>query len=263
MKNKIDKLMESLKYEKSMGLMTHIVTGYPTLKFSKKIAKTLVMSGADIIEIQIPFSDPMADGPLIVEACQKSLESGTRVMDSFKLAKYINIRLKTPVVIMTYANIVIRMGIDKFCRTCKKYGVSGLIVPDLPFDSEECRKLKFYLKKLNIHFIYVISPAIEDDRLKEIQKLASGFLYCTSRQGTTGKGKNFSKNINLYLSRVKKDFTFPLAVGFGISSLQDLDLIKKYAQICIIGSAIINIVKKNKTPKILSQISKFISKLKK
>ena len=261
MRNNIDIRIEQIKKEGRMGIMTHLITGYPTLSLSQKIARVLVKGGADIVEIQIPFSDPMADGPLIVEACQQSLDNGTKVSDSFKLANFVNNKLKTPVVLMTYVNIVIHMGIENFCNACKKYGVSGVIIPDLPYDSEESILLKKYANKNNVHVIYVISPAIEEKRLQEIKKQAGGFIYCTSRQGTTGTGKNFTKNLSLYLSRVKKATPVPIAVGFGMSSKKDFDLIHKYSQIGIVGSAIVNIIKSHKTSQILPVLSKFMFSL--
>ena len=263
MKNNLNNTIEKIKKGNKIGIMAHLVTGYPTFLLSRKIAETLVERGVDILEIQIPFSDPMADGPLIVEACQKSLDNGIHVKDSFKLAEFVNKNLKTPVVLMTYANILIHMGIEDFCINCRDSGISGLIVPDLSYDSEECKVLRKYAVKFGIYLIYVISPAVEDIRLKEVQKLSSGFLYCTSRQGTTGTGKEFSKNIISYLSRIRKNCSVPLAVGFGISSSKDLRLIRKYAQIGVIGSAIINIINRHKTSKILPAISKFINELRK
>lgn len=262
MKNKIDIVIEEIKKENRIGIMSHLVTGYPTFSFSKRIARTLVKGGADIVEIQIPFSDPMADGTLIVEACQKSLDRGTRIKDSFELAKFVSKNLNTPVVLMSYANILIHMGIKRFCVACKECGVSGLIVPDLPYDSEECKILKNYATKARVHLIYVISPAVEEKRFQEIKKLVSGFLYCTSRQGTTGTEKKFAKNISLYLARVRGKSSITLAVGFGISSSKDLSLIKKYSEIGIIGSAIIEVIKKSKNSEILPAISRFMSELK-
>ncbi|MFA6257490.1 MAG: tryptophan synthase subunit alpha [Candidatus Paceibacterota bacterium] len=261
MKNKIDIVIEKIKERKRIGVMAHLVTGYPTFSLSKRIAKALVKGGANIIEIQIPFSDPMADGTLIVEACQKSLDAGTRIKDSFELAKFVSKNLKTPVVLMTYANILIHMGIERFCVACKDSGVSGLIVPDLPYDTEECKTLQNYATKARVHLIYVISPAIEDNRLQEIKKLASGFIYCTSRQGTTGTGKKFAKDISLYLERVRGGSSIPLAVGFGISSSKDLKLIKRYSEIGIIGSAIIDVIRKSKNSEIVSEANKFMYKV--
>ena len=261
MKNNLDHVIEKIKKRKRIGIMAHLVTGYPSFEFSKKIAQALAKGGADIIEIQIPFSDPMADGPLIVEACQNSLDKGIKIKNSFELAKFVSKNLKTPVVLMTYANILIHMGIKRFCIACKKYGVSGIIVPDLPYDSEECKELQKYAKKMGVHLIYVISPAIEDSRLLEITKRASGFLYCTSRQGTTGTGKKFAQNISSYLARVRKNSSLPLAVGFGISSSEDLELIKEYSEIGIVGSAIVNIIRRHKNSEILAAISQFMSKL--
>jgi tryptophan synthase alpha subunit len=263
MKNNLDNTIEKIKVRKRIGIITHLVTGYPTIAFSKKIARTLVKAGADIIEIQIPFSDPMADGPLIVKACQKSINNGTQIKDSFELAKFITTELKIPVVLMTYSNIVIHIGIERFCIACKKHGVSGVIVPDLPYDSDECKLLQKCAKEIEVHLIYVISPAVEDIRLKEIQKLASGFLYCTSRQGTTGTDKNFFQTISSYLRKIRKASPVPLAVGFGISSLEDVKLVGKYSEIIVVGSAIINIVNQHKTLESLSAITKFINEIKK
>ena len=127
MKNNLGNVIERIKRENRIGIMAHLVTGYPTLVFSKRIARILVKSGADIIEIQIPFSDPIADGQLIVEACQKSLDNGTRIKDSFKLAKFVTENLQTPVIIMTYANILIHIGIKNFVLLAKRTGFLDLL----------------------------------------------------------------------------------------------------------------------------------------
>src|SRR5258708_10499239 len=131
MKNNIDVTFDKIKKEKRIGVMAHIVTGYPTLSFSKKLISTLVKGGADIIEIQIPFSDPMADGPVIVQACQTSLDHGTKVKNSFELAGFVSKKMNTPTVLMTYGNIIVHMGIRNFALECKKHEISGVIVPDL------------------------------------------------------------------------------------------------------------------------------------
>ncbi|MDD5050244.1 MAG: tryptophan synthase subunit alpha [Candidatus Pacebacteria bacterium] len=262
MKNNLDHIIEKFGERKKTAIMAHLVTGYPTLALSKKIAQSLVAGGADIIEIQVPFSDPMADGPLIVEACQKSLDNGTKVKDSFALAEFVEETLKTPVVLMTYANIVIHMGIEKFCDECRKYKISGVIVPDLPYDSKEGRELKKQAARKEIHLIYVLSPAIEKERLEKISRQATGFLYCTSRQGTTGTGKRFANDLHSYLKRVKKSSHLPLAVGFGISSHKDVKEIKPEGDIAVIGSAIIDLIQKTPTQKTLKTIEKFVERLK-
>ncbi|MDD5068449.1 MAG: tryptophan synthase subunit alpha [Candidatus Pacebacteria bacterium] len=261
MKNNLDRTIEKFGAGKKTGIMAHLVTGYPTLALSKKIAQSLVAGGADIIEIQVPFSDPMADGPLIVEACQKSLDNGTKVKDSFALAAFVDKTLKTPVVLMTYANIVIHMGIEKFCDECKKHKISGVIVPDLPHDSKEGEELKKQATRKGIHLIYVLSPAIEKERLEKISRQATGFLYCTSRQGTTGTGKRFASDLHSYLKRVKKSSHLPLAVGFGISSHKDIKEIKPEGDIAVIGSAVIDLIQKTPTQNILKTIEKFVVRL--
>lgn len=261
MKNNIDKVLEKIKKENQTSIMAHMITGYPNLETSKKIARALVEGGADIIEIQIPFSDPMADGNLIVEACQKSLDNGTQVKDSFELARFISKNLKIPVVIMTYANIIIYMGIKNFCNTCKEVGISGIIVPDLPYDTEEGEELKKHSERVEVHLIYVVSPAIQKERLKEVIQKATGFIYCTSRQGTTGIGKDFSKDLKSYLERVKSLSTIPIAVGFGISSKKHIDLIRKYADVAVIGSAIVEVIKNNKNGDVFKNITNLLTQL--
>lgn len=134
--NKIDQQLSEIKKEKRMGLMTHVVVGYPNLEETVSIVKTMATAGVDFVELQIPFSDPLADGPTIMRACEAALANGTKVKDAFAIMKELSQQVSIPLLFMSYYNIVFRYGVEKFCRDAKKAGASGLIVPDMPIDEE-------------------------------------------------------------------------------------------------------------------------------
>lgn len=235
-------------------LMIHLVAGFPTERESLKLADRLVKAGADILEIQIPFSDPIADGPTIVGACHKSLENGFTAGKIFSFLKKLQ-KLNIPIVVMTYGNVPYKIGFEKFVRKISEAGAIGLIAPDLPFDSEDAKNLFEKCQKYNIDLIQVISPGTYKDRLAKATKLSGGFVYCTTRKGTTGRQLEISKTINNFLKQLKSITKKPIALGFGISTLADIRLLKKQADILIIGSTI---VKKVSEPGGLGRISDFI-----
>jgi tryptophan synthase alpha subunit len=138
--NKIDQRLEILKQQKRLGLMTHVVVGYPSLESTEKIVHLMAEEKVDFIELQIPFSDPLADGPTIMRACEQSLERGTKVKDAFLLAKKMSLSVDTPLLFMAYYNTVFKYGVEKFCQDAKGAGISGLIVPDMPLEEEEGEK---------------------------------------------------------------------------------------------------------------------------
>lgn len=227
--------------------MTHIVAGFPTLKKSGEIALLMANSGVDFIEIQIPFSDPVADGPTIMAANQKALENGTKVDDCFNLMADLNrklekISVKPKILFMSYFNIIHHYEIGKFCKKAYECGCYGLIIPDMPIDEEKQEKYLKNCRKYKLKAIQVISPLTPPDRLKKIAKVARGFVYCISRYGTTGQSKSLNSNLHNYLKRVKKYIKLPLSVGFGISKKEHLQAIWKEAEIAVIGSKIINLI---------------------
>lgn len=240
--------------------MTHIVAGYPDLEASKKIAETMIESGVDFLEIQIPFSDPVADGKVIMKANQEALEKGLKVEDCFRLMKNLK-KGKTKVLFMTYFNIVHHHGVEKFCKMAKECGAYGLIVPDMPIDEE---KHDGYLKacgKYRLKAIQVISPLTPERRLKMIAKKARGFVYCVSRYGTTGMSGNLNPKLSGYLKKVKKHIRLPLAVGFGISKKEHVDAVWKHVEIAVIGSAVIQIINKSTRQNLPSALRKFLKSI--
>lgn len=259
--NKIDLKLKQLNGEKGIGIMAHVVIGYPSLKETISIVKTMAESGVDFIELQIPFSDPIADGPTIMKACEKSLENGTKVKDAFEIMKKLSSEISMPLLFMSYYNTVFKYGTEKFCRDAAAAGASGLIVPDMPIDEEGEERFYEFCKKYNLHAIHVISPASIEDRLRKNADMATGFIYATARQGTTDAKKGLDPEIENFLKRVKKHFSIPLAVGFGISSRERVDTIKDYADVAIIGSAVIDLVNNSPKEKIHESIRRFLKEI--
>lgn len=241
-------------------LMTHIVAGYPTLKESEKIAEVMLETGVSYLEIQIPFSDPVADGPTIMRANQVALENGTTPEDCFKMMERLKKKSKTPILFMTYYNIAFHYGVERFCIRAKSIGCYGLIIPDMPVDEESYDHYLKMCKKHKLHAIQIISPITPDTRLKKIGKVASGFVYCVSRTGTTGESRDLNKNLETYLKRVRKYIRVPIALGFGISNVEHVHTALRSADIAVIGSAVINLLT-NKRRRSMEYIRKFLSNI--
>ena len=190
---------------KKIKLMTHVVIGYPTLNDTIKLVKTMAENGVDFIELQIPFSDPLADGSIIMRACEKSLENGTKVADAFMVMKKLSSQVAIPLLFMAYYNNVFKYGVEKFCRDAEDAGAYGLIVPDMAIDEESEEHFLENCKKYSLHNIQVISPASTDDRLEKNDEVANGFVYCTARQGITGTQDQLHPDLISYLKKSKKN----------------------------------------------------------
>lgn len=244
-----------------MKLMTHVVIGYPSLDLIVKIVRTMVKNGVDLVELQIPFSDPLADGPTIMKACEKSLERKTKVRDAFKIMKELSSQVKIPLLFMAYYNTVFKYGTERFCKDAKASGAYGLIVPDMPVDEEGEEYFFSFCHKYNLHNIQVISPASTDERLKKNVAVASGFVYFTAHQGITGVKDELDPELISYLKKIRKFFSLPIAVGFGISKKEHLEKLRQYADIAVIGSAIIEVINGSKTNEVENNIKQFLNQL--
>lgn len=255
---KLEQKLLEIKTRKKIGLMTHVVVGYPTLDATIRIVKTMAETGVDFIELQIPFSDPLADGPTIMRACEKSLRNGTKVKDSFTMMKLLSSQVSVPLLFMAYYNTVFKYGVERFCKDSKIAGASGLIVPDMPVDQENEEHFISFCKKNGLHNIQVVSIMSSENRLKKNAQVANGFIYCTARQGITGAKDQLDPNISLYLDKIRKYFSVPIAVGFGISNAQQIKLLASHANIAVIGSAIINIINKSNKNNLENNIKQFL-----
>lgn len=244
--NNIDKQLEKIRSEKRIGLMTHVVVGYPSLEETVAMVKLMAESGVDFVELQIPFSDPLADGPTIMKACEQALANGVRVKDAFRMASELSKTIKIPLLFMSYYNIVFKYGVQKFCLDAKQAGISGLIVPDMPIEEEGEEHFNQFCLDNNLANIRVLSPASTKKRIQKNAIGAKGFVYCTARQGITGAQQGLDPQVINYLKQVKTEFSVPIAVGFGISTPEHIAMIKPLADIAVVGSKVIDIINQGK-----------------
>jgi tryptophan synthase alpha chain len=228
--------------QKDILLMTHIVLGYPDFGASFKIIKPMVEGGVDLMELQIPFSEPIADGPVILHANQKALEAGATVQGCLDFAKNVTKTFDIPFLFMTYYNILFKYGVDRFASEMAKDGLKGAIIPDLP--PEEGGDYLQAMEVNDLAPIYIFSPTTSDERMKYIASFAKGFVYCVARRGVTGADTAFSETLGIYLNRCRRATDLPLALGFGVKDKNDIDFLKDKADIAVIGTQTIRLVDK-------------------
>lgn len=223
--------------EKELLLMSHIVLGYPSLEVSMELISAMVSAGVDLMELQIPFSEPMADGPVILHANQKALESGITVEGCIEFAKQVTRSFEIPFLFMTYYNIAFKYGVTRFASAMRAAGIQGAIIPDLP--PEESAEYLPAMKDHGLAPIYIFSPTTSPDRMRYIASLGKGFIYCVARKGVTGAETAFSNDLSVYLHRCRAATDLPIAVGFGIKNREDMDFLRGKADIAVIGSEMI------------------------
>lgn len=261
MMNRIDKKFKKLKSQKKKAFIAYITAGDPDLSMTKKIVLALEGSGADIIELGIPFSDPLADGPTIQAASHRALLKGVSLRKIFAAAKDLRRATEIPVVFMTYYNPVLRYGVQNFVKSCKQTDVDGVIIPDLP--CEEAKDLIRCAKKEKIATIFLVAPTSTRPRIKNIVKNSAGFIYYVSLAGVTGARKSLPVEVASNVRRIKSFTKKPVAVGFGISNSQQARAVAKSADGVIVGSAIVKIIENNQknSKTMLLKISKFTKNL--
>lgn len=228
--------------EKKILLMTHIVLGYPSFEVNREVVAQMAANGVDCIEMQIPFSEPMADGPVILKANQDSIAAGTTVADCLAFGAEMTGKYDIPFLFMTYYNIVFKYGEERFFQDCRKAGIKGLIIPDLPPEmGDDFFRLA---REYQIAPVLIFAPTSTDARMSELNRSAAGFIYCVARRGVTGKQSEFGDDFTGYLARCRAATNLPLAVGFGIRSREDVAAITGKADMAVIGSETIRLVDK-------------------
>ena len=228
--------------EKDILLMTHIVLGYPSLEKCFKIIEAMVEAGVDLMELQIPFSEPIADGPVILGANQKALAGGTTVQACLDFAAEVTKAFDIPFLIMSYYNILFKYGVKRFVSTMAERNLQGTIIPDLP--PEEGREYLSAMHNKGLSPIFIFAPTTPDRRMTTIASFARGFIYCMARKGVTGLDTNFSGQLAKYLNRCRKASSLPLALGFGVKEKADIDFLKGKADIAVIGTQTIRLMEK-------------------
>ncbi len=233
------------------ALAAYITAGYPDIKATPGIAQALAASGADIIELGIPFSDPLADGATIQKASYRALLNGTTPEMCLKAAAEIRAKIKTPLVFMTYYNPVLNYGPERFCRDSAAAGINGLIVPDLP--PEEGSELEAAARKHGLDMIYMLAPTSTEERTREAGKRAGGFIYLVSLTGVTGTREELPAGLESFIKRVRQHTRQPLCVGFGISSAAQARRVAATADGVIVGSRLIQLIEEDSTLRSLKQ----------
>jgi tryptophan synthase alpha chain len=220
--------------QKPLLLMTHIVIGYPSFRESWALARGMVDAGVDLMELQIPFSEPMADGPVILKANQDSLAAGATVQKCLDFARELASQVSIPLLFMSYYNILFKRGVARFASEMKRAGMAGAIVPDLPI--EEGAEYGEAMAAEGLSAVRFFAPNTPEARMEQIARGASGLIYCVARKGVTGAKTDFSMDLGHYLERARRATTLPLAVGFGLKSREDVDFVRGKADIAIVGS---------------------------
>jgi tryptophan synthase alpha chain len=261
--SRIQDKFKELYSKNEKALIGYLMTGYPNEKDTVSAIRGLIQGGADIIELGFPFSDPLADGPVIQNASTISLNKGTKLKKFFKILKQIRRETKIPLVLMTYTNILYSYGYDKFLSKAKRLGLDGIILPDMPI--EESSEYLKAARKNHIDTIFLVSPNTNKDRIKRITKATTGFLYLVSMYGTTGmQGKIQKYTINA-VKNTKKivNGKIPVGVGFGVSSASDVKrFVSLGADAVIVGSAFLRLIEDTPSNKIESRLASFTRQLK-
>ena len=256
-------VFENLKSNNEGALIAFTVIGDPDYKTSFEITKSIVDAGADILELGLPFSDPIADGQTIQAADARALKNGMNTDKVFEFVKELRRCTDAPIGLLPYANLVYQRGIEKFYRDSRKAGVNSILIADMPI--EESKKLIIEAKKNKIETIFMMSPLTENHRIKKISKNTSGFIYLVSRLGTTGAKSDLEKSTLNLIKKVRQFTNKPLCVGFGISKpLHVKNVIKAGADGAIVGSAIVDLIARNinEKKKMLNVISSYVKNMK-
>ena len=229
--------------EKEILLMAHVVVGYPSIEESFDLVQTIVEAGVDLMELQIPFSEPIADGPVILKANQAALADGIRVDDCFRFAHKVTSAFDIPFLFMTYYNVVFRRGAESFFAEAREAGICGAIVPDIPPEEGESYMAAAAANKVD--HILIFSPTSPPQRISYLARFGRGFFYCVARKGVTGAKTDFSTELDEFLWRCRRATELPLALGFGVSSREDVEFLRGKAEVAVVGSQALRLLNTN------------------
>jgi tryptophan synthase alpha chain len=251
------RLEELFQKKQDRVLNVYCTAGYPQLNSTVDVMKSLQANGADLIELGMPYSDPLADGPVIQASSTKALQNGMTISKLFEQLRDFRNEIKVPVVLMGYLNPLLQYGFDNFCAKAAEVGIDGLIIPDIPMYEYE-NEYREIIKKHGLDFVFLVTPETSEERIRKLDELSSGFLYAVSSSSITGSDKDFS-SVENYLRRLKgMNLKNPILVGFGIKDRSTFEAACKYANGAIIGSAYIKAIEDSNiegaTKMFLSQI---------
>jgi len=239
------------------ALIPYITVGYPTIEATLKVVPLMAQNGADIVELGIPFSDPLADGVTIQRSSFHALKNGVSPQLCLDVAKKLREKVAIPLVFMTYYNPVLHYGLEQFCSACVAAGIDGLIIPDLP--PQEGGSLEAIARKKDIDLIYLLAPTSTEERIKLVAERSRGFIYLVSVTGVTGARDRLPADLEVFVTRVKESVRQPLCVGFGISTPSQAKRVARLADGVIVGSRIIQLMESEDN--FMPQVKDFIKEL--
>jgi tryptophan synthase alpha chain len=246
-------------FENKPSLVAYVTSGDPDLETTRNVVSAAVDAGASVIELGVPFSDPLADGPVIQRASERALKHGTSLEQVLKLAAQIRERSQSVgLIIFTYLNPILRMGLERFCKIARLAGVDGVLVTDLPV--EEAGSYLEEMRKNDLAPVFLAAPTSPDARLKRIAAASRGFVYAVSRTGVTGARRQVSQDAQTLVRRLRKFTRLPIAVGFGISTPEQFAAVGEYADAAVVGSAIVETIERN-PGKEADSVGQFIKQL--
>ena len=258
--NRIAETFEALRKEGRKALIPYISAGDPNLDTTRRIVLELERCGANIVELGVPFSDPVADGPTIQRASLRALQQGATLKGIVETVAAIRKNSGIPIALMTYYNPILAYGVQKFCWEAARAGVDGLIIPDLP--PEEAGDLIASCREQNIATVFLVAPTSSEDRIEKIDTHTTGFLYCVSLTGVTGARDSMGDDVPAFMETVRNRSTHPLAIGFGISTPGHAQEAANLADGIIVGSAIINVIEQCKTEEeMVVRVGEFVKTL--
>lgn len=243
--NRIDLKFKQLKENNQKALVTFLSAGDPSLDVTRETILEMERCGASVVEIGVPFSDPIAEGPVIQRANVRALKGGVNLDKIMEMVEGLRKETDIPLVYLMYFNSILSYGIDRFFKRCKEVGIDGVIIPDLPY--EESDEIYEYTEKYEVYQISMVAPTSTKERMKNITEKAKGFLYCVSSLGVTGIRKEFKTNFNSMFDTLNSLSDIPKCIGFGISTPDNIRSLKPYADGLIVGSAFVKRIEEGKT----------------
>ena len=259
--SRISPAFERMRAEQRTGLVTYVTAGDPDLARSGQILQALDRAGADVLEVGIPFSEPLADGPVIQRATERALAGGATAAKVLDLVAGVRSSINAPIVLFSYANPILRMGIDEFGDRAKRAGVDGVLVLDLPI--EEAEEFRDAMAARAIDMIFLLSPTTTEARIRQAGKLGRGFLYGISRLGVTGARDTVADGAEALAGRIRVATSLPLALGFGISSPDQVRQIGRWADAAVVGSGLVGVIAEaGKSPDLVDRVESYVRWLK-
>lgn len=248
----------SLCFTTRPALIAYVTCGDPDLATTRDIVLAAIEAGASVIELGVPFSDPLADGPVIQRASQRALHRGTTLQQVIELAKEVRRQSQAGLIIFSYLNPILRMGLAKFATAAKATGLDGALITDLPV--EETAAYLPEMRQRDLATIFLAAPTSTDERLRQIAQVSTGFVYAVSRTGVTGARQQLADDAQKLVRRIRKHTKLPIAVGFGISTPQQFAAVGKFADAAVVGSAIVDVIERN-PGKEAQSVAEFVKQL--